>query len=220
MHMNNSFRRSMTAMSLAAILLLCCGCGEESSVTMPQTQSTASSDATTTTEATTTTTTNNETTSAPVDGTTTVASDSTDTTTSTTETTTTVTETTSIDNAREYLFDALTLGADCTAYVTTHTDYYLQEAASCMGEGTDRVYTYTDYILYTFFDGTTDTVLEIDLTREGVKTRLGASIGMTQAEVEAIYGVSANGTYLTEDGYLEFSYADNTVILIAVYNPI
>lgn len=220
MHMKSDFRRGMTAICVTAALLLCCGCSEESSITMPQSQSTASTDGTTTTEATTTTTTSTDDTAATSDTTTTASGGAEDTTTSATETTVTTTTTaTSADSADGYLLDELAIGADCTAYVTAHTDYYLQEAASCMGEGTDRVYTYADYILYTFYDGTTDTVLEIDLTGESIKTRLGASIGMTQAEVEALYGTSPNGIYETEDGCLEFTYADNTVILIAVYEP-
>lgn len=185
---------------------------------LPQTQNSSASTTTTTTTTAESTTSTEATTTQPVS--TTTSSSAADTTTTTTETTVTATETTPQNDTAEYLFDALSIGGDCTAYVAQHTDYSLQEAPSCMGEGTDRVYTYGDYVLYTFFDGTVDMVQEINLTGESIKTRLGASLGMTQAEVEALYGTSADGTYQTQDGVMEFTYADNTVILIAVFNPL
>ncbi len=217
MHSVTNFRRGMITVCCASALLLCACDDTESSITLPQGQISGASTTTTTSS------------SLAVDDTTTKATTfSTETTTSASETTTgtsesasaTTTTTTSADTATDiYLLDVLTIGDDCTAYVKQHTNYTLQEAASCMGEGTDRVYFYADHTLYTFFDGTTDVLMEVDITANTIATRNGATIGMTQSEVEALYGTPVDGTYLTMDGTLEFVYADNTVIRIAVYNP-
>lgn len=219
----NHIRRSLSAVCCIAALLLCTACAEEeSSVALPGTQSTSSSE-----EATTTTTAATTTTSAEEQTTTTSASSTSEegTTTTTTETTvsstttTTTTTTGQIVDTNGYLLDVLTIGGDCTAYVTQHKNHALQEAPSCMGEGTDRVYIYEDFTLYTFFDGTTDMVVEINIQTDAIATREGATVFMTRSEVEALHGTSADNTYLTQDGTLEFTYADNTVIMIALYNP-
>lgn len=216
MHSITNFHRGMIAACCISVFLLC-ACGDtESSMILPQEQTSSTSAATTTSSST------------SVDGTTTETTTlSGETTTSTSETTTqtsdsasvTTTSTSVNTNTDAYLLDALAIGEDCTAYVKQHTDYTLQEAASCMGDGTDRVYFYADHTLYTFFDGTTDMLVEVDLTADTIATRKGATIGMTQSDVEALYGTPVDGTYLTADGTLEFVYADNTVIRIAIYNP-
>lgn len=217
MHSVTNFRRGMITVCCVSALVLCACNDTESSITLPQEQISDASTTTTTSSSLAVNDTTTETTTL-FDETTTSASEtmvqSSD---STSTTTTTVT---SVDTATDaYLLDALTIGDDCTAYVKQHTNYTLQEAASCMGEGTDRVYFYADHTLYTFFDGTTDMLVEVDITANTIATRKGATIGMTQSEVEALYGTPVDGTYLTADGTLEFVYTDNTVIRIAVYNP-
>ncbi len=215
-------RRSLTAACCTAALLLCAACSdEESSIALPNTQTTSSSEAdTTTTTAASTTSAEEQTTTTSASSTS--AEDTTATsaeTTSSSTTATTTTTTSQIVDTNGYLLDVLTIGGDCTAYVTQHKNYALQEAPSCMGEGTDRVYIYEDFTLYTFFDGTADMVVEINIQTDAIATREGATVFMTRSEVEALHGASADNTYLTQDGTLEFTYADNTVIMIALYNP-
>ncbi len=220
MHSVLNLRRGMiTACCISAALLCACD-NTESSIALPNTQSTASSTTTTTTTSASTegTTTTAAETTTTADGTTTASTETTTSSTAASTTTTTAATSANIDT-NGYLLDVLTLGDDCTAYITQHTNYTLQEAPSCMGEGTDRAYTYADRILYTFFDGTTDMLVEVNITADTIATRNGAKIGMTQAEVEALHGTSADGRYFTDDGILEFTYADNTVIRISVYNP-
>lgn len=218
MHSVKNFRRGMIAACCLSAFLLCACDDTESSIALPQGQTSGTSTTTTTSStASADSTTTAETTALP-DETTTSASKST-TQTSSTAASTTTTATSANNDKDGYLLDMLTIGDDCTAYVKQHTDYTVQEAASCMGEGLDRVYTYADHVLYTFFDGTTDVLMEVNITANTIATRKGATIGMTQSEVEALHGASAGGTYLTVDGTLEFSYADNVVIRIAIYNP-
>lgn len=219
MHSVTNFRRGMITACCISALLLCACDDTESSVTLPQEQISGISTTTTTSSPSAVDRTTTETTTLSTE-TTTSASETTTSASASVSATTTTTTVTVTDTATDiYLLDALTIGDDCTAYVKQHTNYTLQEAASCMGEGTDRVYFYADHTLYTFFDGTTDVLMEVDITANTIATRKGATIGMTQSEVEALYGTPVDGTYLTVDGTLEFVYADNTVIRIAVYNP-
>ncbi len=215
----SDFRRGLIAAGCLCAVLLCACDDTDSSIALPQGQSTSSTTMTTTTTSAESTATTTKTTVTQGSDTTTSA----EATATTAETTTAVIPTQTVATAdvdtNGYLLDVLSLGDDCTAYVTQHTGYTLQEAASCMGEGTDRIYTYADHILYTFFDGTTDMLVELNITADTIATRNGAKVGMTQAEVEALHGTSASGIYQTSDGTLEFIYADNTVIRIAVYNP-
>lgn len=219
MHSVMNFRRGMIAACCISAFLLCACDDTESSIVLPQEQTTSTSATTTTISSSVSAdgTTTAETTTLPNE-TTISASESTSLTSDATSATTTTA--TSADTDKDgYLLDMLTIGDDCTAYVKQHTDYTLQEAASCLGDGTDRVYYYADRVLYTCFDGTTDILMEIDITADTIATRNGATIGMTQSEVEALHGTPTDGTYLTVDGTLEFIYADNTVVRIAIYNP-
>ncbi len=220
---HRSLGRIGTAACLAIAMLLFCGCDSQDSVILPQTNSSSSTDSDSTGSttdkavATDTTALSQETTTS----TTTASETSTQSTTATTVTEVSVTSdtTTTVQQQPNHgsLFDTLYLGMDCTAYVAEHPNYSLQEAASCMGSGLDRVYTYPGYQIYSYFNGTTDEIIEIDLIGTEYKTRLGAAIGMSKAEVEALYGPSETYSYQTSDGIVEFLFEGDTVQLIAVY---
>ncbi|MBR5405565.1 MAG: hypothetical protein K6E36_08425 [Oscillospiraceae bacterium] len=103
------------------------------------------------------------------------------------------------------LFDEVCPGKDCTAYVSAHKDYSFQKAASCIGSGEDRVYTYQNFKIISYYENGKDTVQEIELTGTGVSTREGVKVGMTTSDIEKAYGAPAiPGEYI-------YSIADGTV---------
>ncbi|MBR6761575.1 MAG: hypothetical protein IKM30_06025 [Oscillospiraceae bacterium] len=219
-----SLRRIAAAACFAMTLLLSCGCDSQDSVILPQTNSSSSADSKPNNSLTDQTNPSSTTTASQVTttGTTTTTATSSQNTSATMITevstsTSATTETTQQQTDNTCLFDTLYLGMDCTAYVAEHTNYTLQEAASCMGSGLDRVYTYPGYRIYSYFNGTTDEIIEINLIGTDYKTRLGATIGMTKAEIESIYGPSETYSYQTSDGIVEFLFEGDTVQLIAVY---
>ncbi len=206
----------------------CTACGEsESSILLPeQSSQTDSADRTTTKESETTTETTAETTAesdenSTTENTTAISSkqeeSSTSQSTSVTTTTTATAATVGTGSATYDIFELLTVGYDCALYVQQFTDYTLQEAPSCFGNGIDRVYTYADYTLYTYDEGYGNILQEINLTGSGVKTPEGAAVGMRRAQVEAIYGASADDCYATGIGVISFQYTGDVVSLIAVY---
>lgn len=120
------------------------------------------------------------------------------------------------------LFDEIRPGMDCTAYITANKGYTLQKDASCMGEGEDRVYTYSDYKIISYFENGKDIIQEIVLTGKGVAARSGLKVGMTTDDIERVFGVPAvPGEYIypSGNGYIDFLLeADNqTIRLISFY---
>ncbi len=120
----------------------------------------------------------------------------------------------------QYLFDALHIDAECSAYIASHSGYQFEEAISCIGDGKDRTYTYSNYKLITYFENGTETLKEINITGAGIATRKGISVGSSAADVERAYG-AANAlgvySYQTEDGTLEFMMNGDSVSTIALY---
>lgn len=64
------------------------------------------------------------------------------------------------------------------------------EAPSCASEGTDKIYTYDDFIVTVFVseDGTSETIYDIVLMSDLVGTPEGLEIGMTGDDARTIYG--------------------------------
>lgn len=123
--------------------------------------------------------------------------------------------------AAEKLFDSAAPGMDCSAYISANKGYTLQKDASCIGSGEDRVYTYPDYIIRSYYEGGKDTVQEIELTGKGVSTRDGISVGMKAADIEKVYGAPAipgEYIYTCNDGVIDFLLnADKTIKSISIY---
>lgn len=73
------------------------------------------------------------------------------------------------------------------------------EAPSCHFDGSDTIYVYDSFSLYTYLNGEDSILYLIELTGEQAATALGARTGMTRAEIEALYGmgVEGGGAYLT-----------------------
>ncbi|MBR4200694.1 MAG: hypothetical protein IKQ91_05400 [Oscillospiraceae bacterium] len=119
-----------------------------------------------------------------------------------------------------YLLDSLKIKQDCTDYVSKHKDYTFEEANSCLGSGKDRVYTYKDFELHTYFNGEKDLVAQIVFTTDKLKTRKDIHLGSTKADVVAAYGEPAEADfymYETDDGRVQFFFDGDTVNRIDIY---
>ena len=100
----------------------------------------------------------------------------------------------------------------------------VQEAVSCHYDGFDTIYYYDGFAIYTYLYQEDKIVYSIELDSSVNKTPEGVAVGMTRAEVEAIYGSEyselANGiSYpLQEAGaQLNIRMKDNSVFLIEYY---
>lgn len=118
------------------------------------------------------------------------------------------TQKTTVNTVKKSLFEELKPTVDCTAYVKSHIGFTLQEDVSCHGEGTDRVYTYPDYTIYTFFHDGIDEVWELAVTAPGIALDTGIEVGMTKADVIAKYGASDSDSYPVNAFILSFIYDD------------
>lgn len=115
------------------------------------------------------------------------------------------------------LFSELTLGGECSDYISAHTDYDFHEAASCMGEGMDRVYVYKGYTLLTYFDGKQELLTEVDILKPGFVTPKGAQVGWTRTQVESVYGKEAFDVYERNGSMTQFKYDGDIVSSIELY---
>ncbi len=91
------------------------------------------------------------------------------------------------------------------------------EAPSCHFDGNDTIYYYSDITLYTYKDGDKNVVYLIELLSENAPTALGATTGMTKADIEAIYGsdyemVGTRMSYTLEKEILEFTTDESDTI--------
>lgn len=86
----------------------------------------------------------------------------------------------------------------------------VMEAPSCHFDGSDTIYVYDSFSLYTYLNGSDNILYLIELTREQASTALGARTGMTRTEVEALYGRAIEG----EGAYLAYLLSDTTVLQI------
>ena len=99
-------------------------------------------------------------------------------------------------------------------------DYTLSEAASCAGQGMDRMYTYPSVRLYVFapVDGVA-VISSVSYIDDGVKTAEGLGIGCSSAQVltalgEADEASEARLIYRGNGGVLAFGLRDGVVVSI------
>ena len=79
-------------------------------------------------------------------------------------------------------------------------DYTYAEAISCVYEGMDKTFTYENFSLYTYPDGSSDCLMEIYCVGGDVKTAKGITIGSAKADIEAAYGKGTEaGSTLTSE---------------------
>lgn len=96
----------------------------------------------------------------------------------------------------------------------------VMEAPSCHFDGSDTIYVYDSFSLYTYLNGAGNILYLIELTGEQAATALGARTGMTHTEIEALYGmgVEGGGAYLTyplsDTIMLQIGFDGDTVIWI------
>ncbi len=64
------------------------------------------------------------------------------------------------------------------------------EAPSCHYDGNDTIYTYEDFVLYAYQDGSENKLYIVELTSDAVETSEGAKVGMTEEEVISLMGDS------------------------------
>ena len=86
----------------------------------------------------------------------------------------------------------------------------VMEAPSCHFDGSDKIYVYDGFSLYTYLNGADNILYLIELTGEQAATALGARTGMTRTEIEALYGIGVEGG----GAYLAYSLSDTTVLHI------
>lgn len=126
------------------------------------------------------------------------------------------------DADEEIIWDVLRVNESVAAYFenSDNGDYTFEEADSCMGNGKDRVYTFSDRIIMTYYEDGSEILIELDITEAGIETRKGIQVGSSVANLEAAYGAADDmGAYIfeTEDGTLQFMTDGSVVTLIALY---
>ena len=140
--------------------------------------------------------------------------------TTTVKTTTAPPETTTSAAAKLRLFADLSIGDDCTEYVKQNKYESMDEDTSCHGEGVDREYHYSNYTLYTFFNGKKDKVFEIAVTGSGIKVEDALEVGMKKADVIAKIGEGEDDNYHRSKYDLSILYNDDdTVFEISMIDP-
>lgn len=100
----------------------------------------------------------------------------------------------------------------------------VQEAVSCHYDGFDTIYYYEGFAIYTYLLKNDKIIYSIELDAAEIKTSEGAAVGMTLAEIEAIYGTEydtlANGISFAlkeNDAQLNFRIKKDAVFLIEYY---
>lgn len=86
----------------------------------------------------------------------------------------------------------------------------VMEAPSCHFDGSDTIYVYDSFSLYTYLNGEDNILYLIELTGEQAATALGARTGMTRTEIEALYGMGDE----VGGAYLVYPLSDTTVLQI------
>ena len=95
----------------------------------------------------------------------------------------------------------------------------VEELPSCHYDGSDSIYTYESFTVYTYLLEEKKIVYSIELTTDALSTPDGVKVGMTREEVEGVYGTDyddvPNGiSYnLTEDDQLNFRFDDSDKVI-------
>lgn len=82
--------------------------------------------------------------------------------------------------------------AEVVAKLGEPTSYY--EAPSCAFDGKEKTYNYGNFEIGTYEDGELDRIAIIIIRNDLVTTEEGCYVGQAVAEVEKVYGVSADST--------------------------
>ncbi len=110
-------------------------------------------------------------------------------------------------------------------------DYTLSSAPSCVYDGEDKTFDYGNIIIYTYPNGDTDIIWEIDIFGAEYSTAKGIKVGDTLADINAAYGDSgfeAGNTYIynisedkndIESPQLCFDFNDDQISCIIYYSP-
>ena len=85
------------------------------------------------------------------------------------------------------------------------SDYDYAEAVSCVYEGMDKTYTYSEAILYTYPDGDEERLMELYCSGDDVKTSRGIGLGASRDDVIAAYGEPTSEFGITMSYELEAS---------------
>ena len=67
-------------------------------------------------------------------------------------------------------------------------EYEYYEAISCVYDGMDKTYAYSDFVIYTFPSEQGDLLMEVYCMGGGVTTAKGVTIGTAKDEVISLYG--------------------------------
>lgn len=97
------------------------------------------------------------------------------------------------------------------------------QAPSCHYDGTDNIYYYDGFTIYTYMEGDKSIVYSIEIESSSISTTEGAKTGMTQDEVKKLYGddfeetVTGISYTISEGKKLNFHVSDGAVTLIEYY---
>lgn len=95
----------------------------------------------------------------------------------------------------------------------------VEEAPSCHGDGKDYIYTYNDFVLYTYEDNGNNKLSIVEISSPTITTSKGAKVGMSVSQVKSLHGNPAeesemNLIYKISGVSLRFTIEDETVTLI------
>ena len=116
-----------------------------------------------------------------------------------------------VSTSKLRLFYDVKPGDDLTAYLAQNPKEPAEKSQSCHGEGTDCVYQFGTYNIYTFLHDNINEVWEIELTAPGIALETGIEVGMKKSDVSAKYGESADGFYEVGKCVLQFIYDGDTI---------
>lgn len=106
---------------------------------------------------------------------------------------------------------------DVLGYLGEHRS--MQSSPSCAFEGEERVYKYSGYDIYTFYENGREIVERVVITSDSVSTERGVRIGDSRHDVVEVYGrdYDKNGENIEYDGErcrLQFIFRDGVVVSI------
>ena len=116
-----------------------------------------------------------------------------------------------VSTSKLRLFYDVKPGDDLTAYLAQNPKEPAEKSQSCHGEGTDCVYQFGTYNIYTFLHDNINEVWEIELTAPGIALETGIEVGMKKSDVSAKYGESADDFYEVGKCVLQFIYDGDTI---------
>ncbi|MBR3307971.1 MAG: hypothetical protein IKI75_12060 [Lachnospiraceae bacterium] len=127
-------------------------------------------------------------------------------------------------SAERYCFEisgvSLTPDMDVATVLGSLGEYSHYEEESCAAQGKAHFYTFADYEINTYPDGSTDRIYYISLKSDNVATAEGVDLSMDKDKVISVYGsdYTENGRMITyEKGGMRLNFVfndDNTIASI------